>query len=96
MITKRFQKFLRKFGVNRIAEELMVGERIVYHWLAGTKTPRLATARQVIELAAKNGQRLTLKDIRPGLPTESWEVRARRARRARKPRDPSNEKALTG
>lgn len=59
----KFDKFVRGFGVDELAQRLGVNPSAIYHWLAGSTSPHPANALKIQALAEQRGVRLSLDQI---------------------------------
>jgi hypothetical protein len=59
----KFDRFVRGFGVERMARRLAVNPSAVYHWLRGASAPRPVTAIKIQTLAKQRGVALSLDEI---------------------------------
>jgi hypothetical protein len=58
-----FERFVRTYGVERLAAKLEIHPSAIYHWLRGINAPRPNHAAIIRSLAKENGVVLTLDDV---------------------------------
>jgi hypothetical protein len=59
----KFARFLRAYGVARLAKELDIRPSAIYHWIGGATVPRPAHAAIIQRLAREARVKLTLDHI---------------------------------
>jgi len=59
----KFEQFLRRYGVARMAAQLQIDESAIYHWLRGVTRPKPEFAVIIQRIAREEGSSLTLDDI---------------------------------
>lgn len=59
----KFDKFVRDFGVDALAERLGVHSSAVWHWIDGSTSPHPVNAIMISMLARERGLSLTLEEI---------------------------------
>jgi hypothetical protein len=59
----KFARFIRAYGVTRLARGLDVRTSTVYHWIRGATAPRRVHAAILQRLARESGVKLTLDQI---------------------------------
>ena len=59
----KFARFIRAYGVVRLAQGLEVHESSVYHWIRGATAPRRTHAAIIQRLAREAGVELTFEQI---------------------------------
>jgi hypothetical protein len=59
----KFERFLRNYGVARMAIQLQIDESACYHWLRGVTRPKPEFAATIQRIAREQGSSLTLDDI---------------------------------
>jgi hypothetical protein len=58
-----FARFLKAYGVGRLATRLGIDSSAVYHWASGAAVPHPRNAMMVVRLAIESGDRLTVEQI---------------------------------
>lgn len=59
----KFDRFVRDFGVEALAQRLDVNPSAIYHWLRGATSPHPANALKIQKLAKQRGIALSLDEI---------------------------------
>jgi len=59
----KFERFIRAYGVRRMAGRLAIRPSAIFHWLRGATAPRPAHAGLIQRLARQRGVVLTLDQI---------------------------------
>jgi hypothetical protein len=58
-----FERFVRSYGVDRMARRLAIKPSTIYHWLRGSTAPRPVHAGIIQRLALERGAVLTMDQI---------------------------------
>lgn len=59
----RFERFVRSYGIERLARRLDLTRSAVQHWLRGSMSPHPANAFKIQDLAREGGVALSLDEI---------------------------------
>jgi hypothetical protein len=59
----KFERFVRTYGVERLATGLDIRSSAIYHWLRGATAPRPTHASIIQRLARESGVNLTFDQI---------------------------------
>jgi hypothetical protein len=59
----KFARFVRAYGVERLAKGLDIHPSAIYHWIRGVTAPRRGHAANIQRLAREAGVKLTLDQI---------------------------------
>lgn len=59
----KFERFVRSYGIERLARRLDLRRSAVQHWLRGSTSPHPANAIRIQELARRRGVALSLDEI---------------------------------
>lgn len=59
----KFERFVRSYGIELLAERLDLKPSAIYHWLRGSTSPHPANAIRIQTLAKQRGVTLSLDEI---------------------------------
>jgi hypothetical protein len=87
----KFERFVRSYGVVRLAAKLSLHPSAIYHWLRGINAPKLSHAAMIRRLASESGASLSFDeifehavDVRASNPAVGVEIERRKTRQERK------------
>jgi hypothetical protein len=61
--SSKFDRFVRSYGVELLAQRLGLRSSAIYHWLRGSTSPHPANAIEIQKLARQRRVRLSLDEI---------------------------------
>lgn len=59
----KFARFVRWYGVARLARELEIDPSALYQWIRGATAPRHLHTRKIVDLAREHRKGLTFEDV---------------------------------